>query len=220
LQLLPGLPGLPGVAQDNGTSLSADEWPRLRQQLAEQLLEKLGDTGDIATHERSAPYIIQARYIAHVGEDGHSIRLALRTGRHAYVRGAYALARNDEQRAVALAQTLLGEEHPDTLNGMNNLASTLCALGELPAAREMEERVLEACRHVMGEEHPRTLTSMNNLASTLWNMGELPAARDMQARALDICRRMLGDKHPTTLTMAENLRAMGAVSNETNTVPR
>src|SRR5260370_42566242 len=62
---------------------------------------------------------------------------------------------------------ILGEEHPDTLNSISNLARTLAAQGDLAGARRLEEPVLEARRRILGEEHPDTLTSMDNLARTI-----------------------------------------------------
>ena len=49
---------------------------------------------------------------------------------------------------------VLGEEHPDTLTSMNNLAETLRAQGDHDGARQLQERVLEVRTRVLGEEHP------------------------------------------------------------------
>src|SRR4051794_2538722 len=59
---------------------------------------------------------------------------------------------------------LLGEQHPDTLVAMNNLAQTLEAQGDLARARQLQEQVVAASRELLGEQHPSTLTAMNNLA--------------------------------------------------------
>jgi hypothetical protein len=58
---------------------------------------------------------------------------------------------------------VLGDEHPNTLTSMNNLAATLGAQGDLDGARGLEEQVLAARRRVLGDQHPDTLTSINNL---------------------------------------------------------
>ena len=62
---------------------------------------------------------------------------------------------------------VLGEEHPDTLGSMNNLALTIKAQGDLVSAQRLHERVLGVITRVLGEEHPDTLTSIGNLAETL-----------------------------------------------------
>ena len=58
------------------------------------------------------------------------------------------------KEVLAARRRLLGEEHPDTLTGMNNLASTLYAQGDLAGAlRPLEEEQTRA--GLLGEEHPR-----------------------------------------------------------------
>ena len=45
-------------------------------------------------------------------------------------------ARDLQEQTLAARRRLLGDEHPDTLCSMNNLALTLCALGDHAGARE------------------------------------------------------------------------------------
>ncbi|KAF2676779.1 hypothetical protein K458DRAFT_396668, partial [Lentithecium fluviatile CBS 122367] len=66
---------------------------------------------------------------------------------------------------------VLGEEHPDTLTSMANLASTFWNQGRWKEAEELFVQVMETRKRVLGEEHPNTLTSMANLASTYRNQG-------------------------------------------------
>ena len=99
----------------------------------------------------------------------------------------------------------LGEEHPDTLTSMNNLASTYRDQGKLEEAADLHQKVLEARRRILGEEHPDTLTSMNNLALTYWDQGKLEEAADLQQKVLEALRRILGEEHPGTLMSVNNL---------------
>jgi formylglycine-generating enzyme required for sulfatase activity len=73
--------------------------------------------------------------------------------------GELAGERALEERVLEVRRRVLGEEHPETLSSMGNLAMTLKAQGELAGARLLEERVLEVRRRVLGEEHQETLTS-------------------------------------------------------------
>ena len=114
-------------------------------------------------------------------------------------------ARGLQETVLAVCRRVLGEEHPDTLTSMSNLAETLRAQGDLPRARGLQESVLAVRRRVLGEEHPDTLTSMNNLAGTLRAQGDLPGARGLQETVLAVCRRVLGEEHPDTLTSMNNL---------------
>ena len=66
---------------------------------------------------------------------------------------------------------MLGEEHPDTLLSMNNLAVTYRSLGRWNEAVKVFEACLEIKKRVLGEKHPDTLYSMNGLAATYDRLG-------------------------------------------------
>ncbi len=80
--------------------------------------------------------------------------------------GDAAGARDLHEAALSVRRRVLGEEHPDTLQSMNNLAVIRWALGDAASARDLHEAALSARRRVLGEEHPSTLTSMHNLCFT------------------------------------------------------
>jgi ATP-dependent DNA helicase RecG len=121
-----------------------------------------------------------------------------------------------DRLSLAISQTALGEEHPDTLASMNNLATTLWQQGDLPGARSLHEKTLDIRIRVLGADHPDTLASMNNLAATLWHQGDLPGARALHEKTLDIRIRALGADHPDTLlsmnNLAETLHRQGDLS--------
>ena len=60
---------------------------------------------------------------------------------------------------------VLGQEHPDTLASMANLASTYQNQGRWKEAEELFVQVMETFKRVLGQEHPSTLTSMAYLAT-------------------------------------------------------
>ena len=67
---------------------------------------------------------------------------------------------------------VLGDDHPDTLMSMANLASTY--LGTRVAGRRqrvLDVVVMEKRKQVLGDNHPETLRSMANLASTYRDQG-------------------------------------------------
>ena len=81
---------------------------------------------------------------------------------------------------VEQAREHLGDEHPSTLNSMNNLALMLGAIGDHRGACRLQEQVLKSNLRLLDLEHPDTLRSLNNLAGTLAAMGELKDARGLQ----------------------------------------
>jgi tetratricopeptide (TPR) repeat protein len=120
-------------------------------------------------------------------------------------RGQYQLARELHEQALAGRRRVLGNDQPNTLNSMNNLAVDRRALGDLKGARDLLEQALAACRRVLGDNHPETLFSMNNLALTRHALRDLPGARDLLEQTLAGRRQALGDDHPATLRSMNNV---------------
>jgi tetratricopeptide (TPR) repeat protein len=131
----------------------------------------------------------------------------------AFAQGDYTGARWLGERVLDVRKRVLGEEHPDTLTAMGNLAMTLSAQGDHASARRLEERALEARKRVLGEEHPDTLKSMSSLAVTLSELDDHIRARQLHEKVLEVRRRMKGEEHPDTLksmsNLAETLRDQG-----------
>ena len=69
-------------------------------------------------------------------------------------------------QAVEIYAEVLGEDHPDTLVSMNNVAETYWHQGRTEEAARLHEKVLERRRQILGEDHPNTLVSMELLALT------------------------------------------------------
>jgi hypothetical protein len=78
-----------------------------------------------------------------------------------------------EEQTLAGYRRVLGEDHPDTLMSMNNLAEIRRALGDFQGARELHEQTLAGYRRVLGDDHPDTLRSMNNLAAVRQELEDL-----------------------------------------------
>ncbi|OSC69108.1 hypothetical protein B5180_27850 [Streptomyces sp. BF-3] len=60
--------------------------------------------------------------------------------------------------------TVLGPDHPHTLDSRNNHASTLSDLGEHQQAANLHQQNLTDTERILGPDHPHTLTSRNNHA--------------------------------------------------------
>jgi tetratricopeptide (TPR) repeat protein len=115
---------------------------------------------------------------------------------------------NAEELFVQVMETrkrVLGEEHPDTLTSIANLASTYRNQGRWKEAEELEVQVMETSSRVLGEEHPDTLTSIANLASTYTNQGRWKEAEELEVQVMETSSRVLREEHPDTLTSMNNL---------------
>jgi tetratricopeptide (TPR) repeat protein len=78
--------------------------------------------------------------------------------------GAYTEARRLYERALAIHERALGEEHPDTARNLNNFANLLVRLGSYEEARRLYQRVLAIREKYLGEDHPDTEKLRQNLA--------------------------------------------------------
>lgn len=98
-----------------------------------------------------------------------------------------------------------GEEHPDTLSSMANLALTYKDQRRWKEAENLQIQVMETSERVLGEQHPFTLMSVSNLASVLQDQGKYEEAEEMYRRALTVKEEVLGEKHLDTLKSLSNL---------------
>lgn len=105
---------------------------------------------------------------------------------------------------AAISERRLGDEHPETLTALSNLALQRRRWGALGEAKELNERVLKARRRIFGEEHLDTIRTIREFAATLRDLLDFVEARRLLVRVLEILRRVWGAEHPETLiTMRE-----------------
>jgi CHAT domain-containing protein len=74
---------------------------------------------------------------------------------------------------VARAQQALGEEHPQTLTSVNNLAFLYESQGRYGEAQPLYRRALTARERVLGEAHPDTLATLLNSSALFAAQGRL-----------------------------------------------
>lgn len=166
-----------------------------------------------------APHVLQLdRLSAHVAVDRRRLAYVLdRCGTYfQHGPALYIDAVNCFEHALKLDREDLGDEHPNTLISLNNLAATLWAQGDLAGARALQEQGIAVSQRLLGEEHPDTLTAMNNLANTFHDQGDTPGARLLQDHVLSVRRRVLGREHADTLismnNLADTLHAQGELA--------
>ena len=105
-------------------------------------------------------------------------------------------------------RAVLGDDHPDTLATMNNVASILVNKGNFKTALEIYEQVLQQEKEVLGEDHPSTLTTMTNLGSVLSNQANYDAAMEIYKEVLQQQKAVLGEDHSSTLITMNNLASV------------
>ena len=109
------------------------------------------------------------------------------------------------REVLAVFRRIRGDEHPNTLTIMSNLASNFINQGKLADAESLEREILVARRRVLGPEHPHTLSTVGILSVSLAKQGKHAEAESMFRELLAVRRRVLGEHHPNTLVSACNL---------------
>jgi hypothetical protein len=134
-----------------------------------------------------------------------AIRLLTTAGNNLRDVGQLDTSRPVLDRALAIARTQLGPDHPDTLTARGNLAYLLGAAGLPGQAAAQYRDLLDDFLRVLGPDHPETLIARGNLARWLGAAGQ-PGQADAQLRdLLADCLRVLGPDHPDTVTARGNL---------------
>jgi tetratricopeptide (TPR) repeat protein len=163
--------------------------------------------GGWATWRTLLPHIDALTTHTHPATDTDSTALLLNeAGLFLNDQGAPTRAANYLERALTDRRRVLGADHPDTLQSVNNLASAYQSAGDLGRAIPMFELALTDFRRVLGDDHPDTLQSVNNLASAYQAAGDLGRAIPLFELALTDRRRVLGDDHPLTKAVDGNAR--------------
>ncbi|MFJ2866361.1 tetratricopeptide repeat protein [Kitasatospora sp. NPDC087314] len=106
---------------------------------------------------------------------------------------------------LAEHERVLGDNHPDTLTGRNNLAYSYESAGDFDRAIPLYETTLAQSERVQGDTHPDTLGCRNNLAGAYASAGDFDRAIPLLESTLAQCKRVLGDNHLQTLTGRNNL---------------
>ena len=121
---------------------------------------------------------------------------------------------SDPVRAIELGsaiqsdhERLLGNDHVETQNCRDRVATAHQYAGRLDEAITLFERNLTDRERLLGPDHSDTLTSRNNLALAYRAAGRLDEAITLHQRNLTDRERLLGPNHPDTLTSLGNLAA-------------
>ena len=81
-----------------------------------------------------------------------------------YRQGRYTEAESLYLKTLETQKRVLGDDHPDTLRSMNNLALLYGRQGRDDEAEPLHLETLETKKRVLGDDHPSTLGTMNAVA--------------------------------------------------------
>ncbi|KZP24368.1 TPR-like protein [Athelia psychrophila] len=124
----------------------------------------------------------------------------------------YFISRGRYEEAVALCQHALagqtqqlGEDHPDTLSTVNNLAELYRQQAKYEAAETLCQRALSGRELQLGRTHRDTLSAVHNLATLYEQQGKLDKAEVLYCRAMAGREQQLGVAYPDTLRTVNGL---------------
>src|SRR5207253_839419 len=87
------------------------------------------------------------------------------------------------QKALDSHRKIQGEDHPDTAQGYNNLATSLADQGKDREAGPLFQKTLDIRRKVLGESYLDTANSYTNVAFNLHALGKYTEALESLERA-------------------------------------
>jgi len=153
-----------------------------------KMLSKLSDFADAEKHLRRA---VDLRRQAFGAEDPRT--LAAQAWLVDFLHHYGGAGRYSQSLPLALQtwqgrSRVLGPEHRDTLESLENYAGALLWLGRLDESIPLFRTCLAARRRVLGAGHPDTLESMNDLADTLSRHGEFLEAIPLLREAIHAYR--------------------------------
>jgi len=123
-------------------------------------------------------------------------------------RGEFASARDHDETSLRLHAEVFGDNDPQTLRVMNNLALDYGLISRYQEARDLHLRTYKAQQQALegiGVNRADVLISWNGLARAVRLCGEYAEARDLGEDAYEYGRQMLGAEHPWTLRTAKDL---------------
>ncbi len=109
------------------------------------------------------------------------------------------------QKSYFINDSLLGDDSPETVKSLNDLASLNFALGEYESAIEKFSEALTKRKSIYGEESLEASESMNDLAMVLREQGDYDQSEKLLNESLSIRKKLLSSKSPEVAQSINNL---------------
>ena len=132
-------------------------------------------------------------------------KMATALGRLFQDKGEYGRALPLLEECLTKRKRAMGENHPQTLLSIDNLANLFESMGQYDRALPLHEECLAKRKVILAEQHPETLVSLGNLANLFESMGQYDRALPLAEECLAKRKQVLGDEHPDSLASLNNL---------------
>lgn len=144
-----------------------------------------------AKWRRLVPHARDVLSLSQNDDDKERLDLAWRCAMALDSDARYKAAEQLFVQVMEARKRIFGNDHPDTLLSMSNVAVTYSHQGRLREAEELNVQVTDTRRRVLGVEHPDTLLSTSNLAATYRNQGRWREAGDLNMQVIKIRKESL-----------------------------
>jgi CHAT domain-containing protein/lipopolysaccharide biosynthesis regulator YciM len=122
-----------------------------------------------------------------------------------YGAGKYDEARPLYDHAIEIRERVLGANHLEVAQALNNLASVYYAKGAYAMVGPLFQRALDIKEKALGSEHPEVARTINNLAVFYFHSSDYSRAESLFERALALKEKALGPDHPDVALASNNL---------------
>ncbi len=119
--------------------------------------------------------------------------------------GNYNLAISPLQQSLKIRKKLLGKEHSDVADSLNDLAILYHSQGRYSEAELLYQQAIEIDKKNLGESNTSVTTSLNNLANLYSDQGRYSEAEALYQQAIEINKKLLGEEHLLVATNLNNL---------------
>jgi CHAT domain-containing protein/tetratricopeptide (TPR) repeat protein len=175
------------------------------------------DLAAIRANEKTRPYqILSSEWRVKILEraaaapDSQRLELAWadsarNEAQHCIDQGRFADGILLAQRAISIEQRVLGQEHPDVAEALNDLGALLKGKGDYAAADTTYRAALAMSRRIYGEEHPEIAKTLSNLAILRYVRGDVRSAESLIREALALNNTLADSMDPVLPTITGNL---------------
>jgi len=119
--------------------------------------------------------------------------------------GEYKKAQPLFEKALAIREERLEEDHWTIPHAINNLGLVYQAQGKYNKAQPLFEKALAIRENTLDATHPDVATSLKNLGMLYQKQGEYDKAQPLLEKALALQEKILGTEHPTIATSLNQL---------------
>ena len=172
------------MVQDLEAARRMEEIAEARMISAAASMSEIGELKEIQLdYKEAASYYRQASESVPKGNDLILAEYLGKWGMASYESGAYSAAEEPLTRSLMINEKVLGPDHPDVAQSLNNLAGLYNTQGKYSEAEPLYKRSLAILEKVLGPDHPDVAVVCKNMAELYRKIGKKEEADKLEERA-------------------------------------